>query len=155
MTVLFLRHAHAEDEHNGDFGRRLTPKGLQQSEKVGRFLLRNGLLPDLILSSPVVRARQTAEMVAQVLGLPLTIVEWLACGMKPGAVFENTAVLGDCPTVLLVGHEPDFSQAVSAWIGAPRPDAIEVKKASVTALDVFLHGREGARLLYAVPPRLM
>lgn len=155
MTVLFLRHAHAEDERDGDFGRRLTPKGLQQSEKAGRFLLRNGLEPDVILASPVVRARQTAEIVGQVLGMPISIAEWLACGMKPSTVFEKTSALGDRPTVLLVGHEPDFSQAVSAWIGAARPDAIEIKKASLTALDVFLHAREGARLLYAVPPRLM
>ena len=155
MNVLFLRHAHAEDDRNGDFERRLTPKGLQQAEKAGRFLLRNGLEPDMILSSPLVRARQTAELVAKSLGMDVSVEDWLACGMKPATVFEKTARLGEKSTILLIGHEPDFSTAIAAWIGAQRPDAVEVKKASLTALEVFLHAREGARLLYAVPPRLM
>lgn len=59
MTIGFLRHAEAEDGHGSDFGRKLTPKGLEQAAKAGKFFQRNGLLPDLIVTSPVVRARQT------------------------------------------------------------------------------------------------
>ena len=64
MTIGFLRHAEAEDVAASDFGRRLTTKGLEQAAKVGKFCMRNGFVPDLIITSPVVRARQTAERIA-------------------------------------------------------------------------------------------
>jgi phosphohistidine phosphatase len=155
MTIYFLRHAEAEDLAESDFDRKLTPKGLQQAAKVGKFCAGHGLEPTVILSSPVTRARQTAEIVAGALGREVTIESWLACGMETSTLLARLAPHTGCDSLLIVGHEPDFSTAIAAWIGAQRPDAVEVKKASLTALEVFLHAREGARLLYAVPPRLM
>ena len=53
MLLYFLRHAEAEDEVTSDFDRKLTPKGLEQADKAGKFCVRFGLIPDVILSSPV------------------------------------------------------------------------------------------------------
>ena len=62
MVAYFLRHADAELRADSDYQRRLTPKGLEQADKVGKFFVRCGLLPQLILTSPVVRALQTAKI---------------------------------------------------------------------------------------------
>jgi phosphohistidine phosphatase len=60
MTLQFLRHADAEPFTGSDFSRNLTPKGNTQAANVGKFLKSRHLVPDIILTSPLVRARQTA-----------------------------------------------------------------------------------------------
>jgi len=62
MLVTFLRHAEAEDAVTTDFDRRLTAKGLEQADKAGRFCVRCGLIPDVIVTSPVVRAEQILDL---------------------------------------------------------------------------------------------
>ncbi len=65
MLLYLLRHAEAEPYRADDFSRKLTDKGERQARLVGAFLDEKGLKPDLILSSPVLRARQTAIIVAE------------------------------------------------------------------------------------------
>jgi phosphohistidine phosphatase len=153
--VCFLRHADAEDSAMDDFSRRLTPKGLEQAERAGTFCARAGLVPDAVLTSPVTRALQTAGIVAAKLGGPPVHTEaWLACGMEPGALFKGIAPL-DARTLLLVGHEPDFSTTIAALTGMADADRIHVRKASLTGVDVFSLSRGGGTLEFLVPARLM
>ena len=77
MVAYFLRHADAEQRADRDSERKLTPKGLEQAEKAGKFLVRCGLLPDAVLTSPIVRARQTAKIAADKLGVKFQEVDWL------------------------------------------------------------------------------
>ena len=66
MELLLIRHATAESSAASDFERALTDVGNSQAEKVGQFLKRSNLVPDVTLASPLVRARQTAESYAAV-----------------------------------------------------------------------------------------
>ncbi len=155
MTIGFLRHAEAETAKGSDFERKLTPKGLEQSAKVGKFCLHNGLIPDLIITSPVIRARQTAGIVARALNCDLIEVRWLACGMDPEECLKEVAAFSGKDFVVLVGHEPDFSCAIAAIIGLPDARALKIRKASLTILDLVEPKPGCGQLQFMVPPRLM
>jgi phosphohistidine phosphatase len=104
---------------------------------VGEFLVQEDLVPDIVLTSPLVRARETAEGVCRAAGIDPPVVEaWLACGMSPReALRELAAYRGSLRRVAIVGHEPDFSELVEEIIGA-EPGTVRVKKASVVLLRV-------------------
>ncbi len=154
MNIYFLRHSEAEDSHE-DFGRRLTPKGSAQSEKMGRFMKQAGLIPSKNLSSPVVRARQTAEIVSSVFGGDrVEIAPWLACGMSPSDCFKNMLLETFPPSVLLVGHEPDFSSTIGELLGCPG-DSLHIRKASLTCLSVSAFSKGGGRLEFSLPVKIL
>ena len=155
MTIGFLRHAEAEDENGSDFERRLTPKGLEQAAKAGKFCERNGFVPDLIITSPVVRARQTAEIVAEATECDLIEEHWLACGMATSDFLREIAAYSRKDFVLLVGHEPDFSGTISEHIGLPDPSALKIRKAALTVLDLAELKPGCGQLQFMVPARLM
>lgn len=156
MLLCFLRHAEAEDMVTSDFDRKLTPRGLAQADKVGKFCVRFGLVPDLVVSSPVVRAEQTARAVAGHLGGRDVVVEqWLACGMAPDVCLQELAAYQKWETVMLVGHEPDFGDAIAACIGLSDPGALHIRKASLTAVDMPRLRAGAGRLEFCVPVRLM
>ena len=146
MNLLLIRHGKAEDHGHpgGDGSRALTEKGRLQTRKVGRFLQAEGLVPDLVLHSPLVRARETAEIVAEVSGAGGLVQEgWLACGMYPEeALRELAAYTATMGTVAIVGHEPDFSGLVGYVLGA-EGGYVRVKKASVILLTVEPPRRAG------------
>jgi phosphohistidine phosphatase len=99
----FLRHAEAADGLPDD-ERALTERGARHAEAAGLALARLGTRIDSCLSSPKLRAVQTAERACEPLGVPVTIEAALAG--EPFDVHAMTAGLGD---VLLVGHDPSFS----------------------------------------------
>jgi phosphohistidine phosphatase len=98
-----LRHAEAADGLHDD-ERPLTEQGARHAEAAGRALARLGATVDACLSSPKVRALQTAQLACEPLGITVTIEP--ALSGEPFDVRELTAGLGD---VLLVGHDPSFS----------------------------------------------
>jgi phosphohistidine phosphatase len=155
MTIYFLRHAEAEDLADSDFDRKLTPKGLQQAAKVGKFCASHGLEPAVILSSPVTRARQTAEIVAGALGREVAIESWLACGMETSTLLARLAPHAASDSIFIVGHEPDFSTAIGELLGTPEPAAVLVKKASLTAIDAPWLEPGAGQLQFSIPCRLM
>ncbi len=136
MKLIIMRHAKAEDSHaDGDHARRLTKKGHQQSERQARRLAGLGLLPGIILSSPLVRSRETAETLAQAADIPgPMIVNWLACGMRPGTAMEELVAYKDFGCVCIVGHEPDLSSLV-AWLTGSTSYSVVMKKASIAVID--------------------
>jgi phosphohistidine phosphatase len=102
-VLWLLRHADAADGVPDD-ERPLTERGFAQADAVGKALLRLGENIDICLSSPKLRALQTAERACEPLGIPLRIEPVLSG--EPFDVHGLTAGLGD---VLLVGHDPSFS----------------------------------------------
>lgn len=107
-----LRHAEAEDGPPDD-ERPLTERGATQADAVGRALSVLQVHLDACLSSPKLRAVQTAERACEPLGVPVTIEP--ALSGEPFDVRELTAGLGD---VLLVGHDPSFSLLLHDLTGA-------------------------------------
>ena len=156
--LYLLRHATAQDKALpiADAQRTLVPKGRRQVRDVAAFCKRQRLLPRLLVSSPVVRARQTAEALAhQLPGCgPLQLADWLRNDTPTDSALAGLRQLraehpGD---PWLVGHEPDLSALLAALIGAPA-DAVLLRKASLSCL--LLKGDDRAQLLWTLPPAQM
>lgn len=152
MELYVVRHGIAEDfppDGSGDFGRRLTPDGIARMEQAARGMVRLGIAPDLLLSSPLVRARQTAEIVGRALGRDVRIEPRLASGCSVADIQAVLADVAQTRTVMIFGHEPDLSTAIGALTGGSR---VEMKKGMMAALH--LQGRHGV-LLSLLPPRVL
>lgn len=134
-----LRHAQAEDG-SPDSERRLTSKGEQQAVAAGRALAAIEAPITVCVTSPRVRARQTAELACAELGVPVEEDDRLEGGpFDPREVAE-----GRGEHVLLVGHDPDFSLAVNRFTGAQ----VRLKKGGLAAMD------RGELMLLARPSEL-
>ena len=110
--IYLLRHGDAEDGTGDDAARRLTEKGERQAEAAGRALAALDAGIEACLASPKVRAAETARIACEPLGLEVEVSEQLR-----GGDFDPLELAAGRGTVLLVGHEPDFSNAVAALTG--------------------------------------
>ncbi len=122
VKLWVLRHGDAEDPAPGmsDFDRNLTATGREEATAAGKALAATGVKPDLVLSSPRVRARQTAELATAELGVGFEIHDPLAGGF--GAQDALSILEGrDGQTVLLVGHMPDLAIVVRDLTFCPIP----------------------------------
>jgi phosphohistidine phosphatase len=144
MRLYFLRHGIAEDRsiHRPDAARALTPEGIAKTEKLAQRLGDYDVKPQIIYSSPLVRARQTAEIVAKAGGFMMEISELVAAGrFDAHAVQDLVDEHGHDAEIMFVGHEPDFSETVSYIIGGGN---ITMKKGGLARIDLFsdhpLHG---------------
>ena len=156
MLVSFLRHAEAEDVAASDFDRRLTENGERQARAVGKFCARTGTVPELILASPLARAEETARIVADAVGgVEVVVEQWLASGMGANDFFEGIGGYKKLERVMVVGHEPDFSETISAAVGCASGTAVHVRKASLTLIDFRVLRSSGGRIEVCLPVRLM
>jgi len=125
-VIYFLRHGDAEHATSEDAARELTPKGERQSETAGRALAALGAGLDVCLSSPKVRAEQTARIACEHLGVPIEIAEELR-----GGAFDARQLAAGRGDVLLVGHEPDFSNAVADLTGG----RVKLRKGGIACVE--------------------
>ncbi len=155
MDLLLIRHAEAQALSCSDSDRTLTNKGREQAQKVGDLLCKLALIPDIILTSPLVRAGQTATIMSEVLGAESPITEqWLACGMKPDRAMAELQAYSEFSRVAIVGHEPDFSGLVE-WLLATESGSFRVRKASVTLLRGVSAPSRGAEMEMMLPVDVM
>lgn len=155
MDLLLLRHADANTEAATDDARKLSGKGESQAKKVARFIEASELEPDLVLTSPVRRAHETAEIVAEHLGVELIAVPWAACGMQPETALGELRAYAKFDRVILVGHEPDFSMLAAHLLGLRDNAQIRIRKASLTFLELAAMAPGAARLQWSMPCRFM
>ena len=155
MLLYYLRHAEAEDIAETDFDRRLTERGRGQAEKVAKFIQKQGLKPSVILASPVTRAKQTAHIIADAIGADMVKLEWLACGMDTEVCLRELSPYGHHPTVMLVGHEPDFSTTLAQLLGLADPEALHIRKASLTLINLPELKAGSGQLEFCIPCKLM
>jgi phosphohistidine phosphatase len=155
MHLLLLRHADADTVATNDDERRLSEKGIEQAGKVGRFCESNGIQISLILSSPVRRAHETARIVSEHLEAEVQVVPWLACGMHPHTALEELVAYRSHSSVMIVGHEPDFSQLIATLLAMPSNAQLHIRKASLTALELHSFRPGAGQLDYTIPCRLM
>jgi phosphohistidine phosphatase len=125
--IWILRHADAEARGSKpDADRDLTEKGERQSRDAGRALKELGVKLDVCLTSPRVRSKRTAEIACQILGVPVEEDERLG-----GGDFNPLELAAGRGEVMLVGHEPDCSQAVALVTGS----RVKMKKGGFAAID--------------------
>jgi phosphohistidine phosphatase len=150
MKLYFLRHGEADwpNWKKPDDERPLTKRGKREMRDVAKFLDRLKVRPDLIVTSPLPRAAQTAEIAADYLKAKVRKDELLAPGF--GASKMRTVLNRHrANTLMLVGHEPDFTNAISGLTGA----SLKLAKAGVALVDVDLESAEG-KLLWLFPPKV-
>jgi len=149
MQLYFLRHGEADwpGWTKPDDERPLTDFGKKEARQVAMFLNRLKVKPNLIVTSPLPRALQTAEAAAEQLETKLCQDEALEPGFGIG---ELSTVLKRYPSkaLMLVGHEPDFSSVISALTGG----FIKMSKAGVALIDIDPETEKG-RLLWLFPPK--
>jgi phosphohistidine phosphatase len=134
-----LRHAEAESTGpEGDASRRLTRDGRHRAREVGRSLADRGLRPGRVVSSPYLRARETAEIAAAEAapGLGIELDPGLEPGGDPGEAARAILRDGALPA-LLVGHNPDLSELVLALTGSP----VAMRKGMLVRLEFGARGR--------------
>jgi phosphohistidine phosphatase len=149
MELYFLRHGEADwpDWKKSDDERPLTKRGKKQMRDVAKFLDRLKVRPDLIVTSPLPRAAQTAEIAADYLKAKLRKDELLAPGFGPSKL-RTVLKRHRAKVLMLVGHEPDFTQVISELTGA----SLKLSKGGVALLDVDPESEEG-KLLWLLPPK--
>jgi phosphohistidine phosphatase len=125
--LYLLRHGDAEENHaEGDAARRLTPKGEKQARAAGVALAAMEAKIDVCLTSPKVRAAETARLACEALGLEPESAHELG-----GGRFDSLALAAGRGNVLLVGHEPDFSAEVARLTGG----RVKLKKGGLAIVD--------------------
>ena len=149
MQLYFLRHGEADWPHwtKPDDERPLTDFGKKEVRQVAKFINRLKVNPNLIISSPLPRALQTAEVAAQQLKTKLRQDE----ALEPGFGIDELRTLlkrHRSKVLMLVGHEPDFSSVISALTGA----SLKLSKAGVALVDIDPETEKG-RLLWLFPPK--
>jgi len=104
---------------------------------VGRFCCGHEVFPAIILTSPLVRAQQTAKLVWKELGdkPKLETADFLSAGMSPDAAFVYLAKFSDQGPLMLVGHEPDLSEFIVASIGGGS-ESVRLRKAGLAKLTL-------------------
>jgi phosphohistidine phosphatase len=151
VRLYFLRHGEADwlDWRKPDDQRPLTKRGRKEMHEIGKFLSRLKIRPALILTSPLPRALQTAEIAAGHLKMKCRQEKLLEPGFGKR---ELERLLEKYPeeTLMLVGHEPDFSGTIGALTGA----SLKLSKAGLALVDVDLPFGKG-RLLWLFPPKIM
>ena len=128
--IWLLRHGDAEDgEGKPDADRELTKKGKRQSELAGLAIATLGVKLDACLTSPKVRALDTARLACEALGVEPEVDERLR-----GGDFDPKELAAGRGEVLLVGHEPDFSGAIAIVTGS----RVKLRKGGLAAIDDHL-----------------
>ncbi|MEH1926674.1 phosphohistidine phosphatase SixA [Nostoc sp.] len=163
MELYLIRHGIAEDKGLGikDEERSLTKEGRQKTEKVAQKLVKLGLNFDLILTSPLVRSRQTAEiLIAEKLSSQLEesshlapdgeISSWLKDWLKPRNYSQNSQLA-------LVGHEPGFTNWAEILLWGEVKASLVLKKAGMIGIKLPETGSPLGRsqMFWLTPPKYL
>lgn len=175
MKLIVLRHADAVERSSSDFARRLTLKGREQAARAGCFLRDHAFLPQHILCSPYLRARETALVVAAQLQLPANTLPTpgivdseqdkqaeglireerdLGCGMRPESALSLLRHLPENDTVLLVGHQPDCGILAAHLTGTHNSGIFNFRKACSAIFELCSFCSGGGVLEAFLPVKL-
>lgn len=140
MDVIFIRHTEAgERDPNSwpdDDLRPVSQDGRRKQVAAAQAMQRLGLEFDFLVTSPLLRARQTAEILAEVFGWkePPLLDDALGHGCTPAAMVKLLAKFPPASSVALVGHEPAFTKVAAALIGRSADAQLRLKKSGVIGI---------------------
>lgn len=146
MRLYFLRHGLADWPawSGADDDRPLNDLGIAETRDVAKGLRRMQVTPDVVISSPLPRAGQTARIVAAELGAKLV----QEAALSPGCTAKKLLHLLEqhpLEEVMVVGHEPDFSRMIEALTGS----RVKIAKSGVALVDL-----DSGNLLWLLPPKM-
>jgi len=158
MRLVIVRHATAVPHGTPDVPedeRPLTPRGEKRFRAAARGLARICRRPDVLLTSPLVRARQTADIAAAAWGR----IEPEEEAALAGGGFDRIAAALDQHAkkklVAIVGHEPDLSGLLAGIVGTNASERLTFKKGGAALVDVPGRVAEGGALVWYLPPRIL
>jgi phosphohistidine phosphatase SixA len=153
VALHLLRHGDAGDAEawtGDDDVRPLSDKGVRQAERLGLHLALAGFDPDIILTSPKLRAAQTADIVAAAIDKPVTIDEKLGKSFGLGTLGKLLGEHANPQQPVLVGHDPDFSELLATLTGAR---TLPMKKGALARVDLVIGPEPGGGVLrWLIPP---
>lgn len=144
----------AEAWKGGDCGRPLTADGQTRVSRAAKALSKLGLDVDVLITSPLERAKETAVIVADALKIRDRIVEDERLG-SDFSVERLAQILqehDDAKTIMLVGHEPTMSETIGSLVGGAR---IDLKKGGLACVDIRERASLSGDLLWLVPPKIL
>lgn len=157
MRVYLLRHGIALDRQDprcqGDFERPLTGKGVRRTERAAAGLVALGVAPALVMSSPYLRARQTAVIAARVLGLDVSAIresQHLVPEVDPEGILQELGS-ASAESALCVGHAPNLDLLLGRAVGLGCRTITGIKKAGVACVEI--DSRIGGRLVWLMEPK--
>jgi len=159
MRLIIIRHAIAVPRGTPDVPddeRTLTRRGRQRFRSAAAGLARLVKRPDFVLSSPLPRARETADIAAREWGKRVEVTEEAA--LAGGTVEEISKMLEGYPgdsTVAIVGHEPDLSELLARVLGTPHERRLTFKKGGAAMVELSGSALDGGGLIWYLPPRLL
>ncbi|MBV9332739.1 MAG: histidine phosphatase family protein [Candidatus Eremiobacteraeota bacterium] len=156
MRCYFLRHGIAvepESWSGSDFDRPLTREGRERMELEAKAIEDLKLDLDCIITSPLLRAKQTAELVAARLGNVKTVEDRrLADGFNLERLGEMLVAHPNAQAIMLVGHEPTMSATIGRAIGKA---GVEFKKAALAGIEFGDRASPSGTLLCLIPPKVL
>lgn len=160
MQIYIVRHGKALDYHDpqatSDEMRWLVEEGRDQVSTMAALLARLRVQPDLVLSSPLVRARETAEIIAEELGVAsgVTIEEELAPGGSPAGVLDAIVRRGRVRTVVVAGHMPGVGRLAGYLLHQDPDGGFGFQTGAIARIELpdddLAPG--GGRLRWMIPP---
>jgi phosphohistidine phosphatase len=137
MRLYLLRHGTASDVAPTDAERELTRDGEDEAQVAGLALAKLGVKLTHVLSSPLVRARQTAEIAAAAMKFrgEVELVDELTNGTSTPALLKALQPYSSEDEILLVGHMPSLSEHLAALIGSKSPQGLPLGKGSVACVE--------------------
>lgn len=161
MRVYIVRHGIAVPHGSpgvAEDDRPLTPEGISKMEKAARGLKAIEVEPEIILTSPLPRARQTAEIVARALpgNIPVKNIAALAPDGRRADLYRELAAQNSVESVMLVGHQPSLGEVAGeiAW-GSPE-HYLELKKGGACAIDIEeLRAKPRGTLVWLLNPAIL
>jgi phosphohistidine phosphatase len=155
MKILIVRHGIAEESaRGGDRARALTDEGKKKMKEAAEGFARLDLEIDTIYSSPLVRAIQTAEILAKAIDYKETIenMEELSPGYSPKDVMQRLQSLKKVETIALAGHEPNCSELASHLLGDAE---VEFKKGAICLLETESLQTGSGNLIWHLSPQIL
>jgi phosphohistidine phosphatase len=159
MELVLFRHGIAtpRETHQGsDAARELTEHGRFRTRSAAQGLLTMGVEPQLVVSSPLLRARQTAEIVAEVLGVrrAIEIIDELTPGTLTGQVIKKLDAL-NVGAIVVVGHAPDLDLLLRMLLDGGVGPVTALKKAAAACVACPAPGAKQGELRWLLPPRTL
>jgi phosphohistidine phosphatase len=138
MKLYLLRHASAADVAPSDAARPLTRHGENEATRAGTALAKLGAQPAHVLSSPFLRALQTARLTAAALTVPapVTALDELCNGSSTSTLLTALKPWAEAPELLLVGHMPSLAEHVAALIAKNAPVGLGFDKAGAACVEL-------------------
>jgi phosphohistidine phosphatase len=162
MLLYIVRHGIAIDREDpkspADPERYLTAEGIKKTKEVAKRIARMlEETPKLLISSPYVRAMQTAEIFADALGMPKAKIEkteLLLPGAEPAAFFRELARKKSPESVMCFGHAPHLDELFSAALGA-KTNLSELKKSGVACIEMKRVQPPEGKVIWLITPRVV